>query len=220
MATTAKTTVASIAKAIDNRQVMQHGIVIATAIHDLIKAEGAIDSINQALAKAKESRLPWGDARNKNATGLVHAIRAEYESKGWQKGNQLDKWIATIAWCYKEGVRVQVNKLEQQKAPERIQLDLITGKVLDETKVTDVGTGKDTTRKPKAKTERNAAHWLIKARTETGYIPIMGHFAQMIRLLTAEERKGFDTKAIERLLNEALIKAEYAKMDGNEIKAI
>ena len=56
MATAAKTTVASIAKAIDNRQVMQHGIVIATAIHDLIKAEGAIDSINQALAKAKESR--------------------------------------------------------------------------------------------------------------------------------------------------------------------
>lgn len=214
----ATATVASIVKAIDDRQVEKYGAVLALAIHDLVRAEGAIDTVNATLTEAKKAKLPWGDARSK-AKGLVHVIRAEFESKGWPKGQGLDNWIATLAWCYKEGVRVQVKKLEQQKAPERIQLDLLTGEVKSAPTAT-VEEVPNKTRAKKEKSEKTAAHWLIKAKTESGYIPIMGHFAALIRIMTDEQRKGFDVKAVERLMNEALVKSKLAKMDGNEVKAI
>lgn len=218
MATKAnKTNVASIVKAIDNKQSETIGKALGALIITMVASEGAIDKINGLLADAKRAGLAWGDRRS--GTGLAHFIGETVKDSPLAKGS-IDNWISTMKWCYQEKVRVQYKDCAKQKKMD-VQLDLITGEVRkakDETVID--GAGPDKSRKTRAKTERTAAYWLIKAKGESGYIPILGHFAQLIRILSAEDKKDFDAKTFERLMDEALVKSKLAKLDGNEVKAI
>ena len=135
MASKAKLSV--VASTIKEAVLSAEATAIAVALIDLRSSEDAFDRINQALAKAKEAKLPWGDARKPKEGGLVLDIRAGLKAKIEAEKRTItpasfDNAISLIGWCYKSGNRLQTleAKVQQGKVWPRPQ-----GKQLKDFKV-------------------------------------------------------------------------------------
>lgn len=200
-------------------------VAIASALLDYVAAETAIERLNEALVRAKEANIPWGDARKPSEGGLVIWVREALAAASEARGKPLnpksfDNKISLIGWCYKSGNRLQTFEVQAQqgKLADKpiVQLDLLTGEPkAGQKNVTDEAPQKAPTKR--STREKDCADWFLKAVDSAGYLQVMGFMAASIRGLTADEKGKLDAKAVTALIMEANVKAKrlVSKKDGS-----
>lgn len=192
---------------------------IAVALVDLRASEDAYDRINAALAKAKEAKMPWGDARKPKEGGLVMDIRAGLKAKLIADKRDItpesfDNNISVIGWCYKNGNRLQTMKMQVQqgKAKDRpiTQLDLVTG--APKTVKVEAPQKAPTKRNTR---EKDCADFFLKATEAEGYIQVMGFVAAAIRTIGKDKLASVSADMVHKLIMEANVKAKrLVEKDG------
>lgn len=211
MASKAKLSV--VASTIKEAVLSAEAIAIAVALIDLRASEDAYDRINGALAKAKEAKLPWGDARKPKEGGLVLDIRAGLKAKIEAEKRTItpasfDNAISLIGWCYKSGNRLQTleAKVQQGKAKDRpiTQLDLVTGapKTVKEEAPQKAPATKRNTR------QKDCADFFLKATESAGYVQVMGFVAAAIRTIGKDNLASVSADTVHKLIMEANVKAK------------
>lgn len=182
---------------------------MAEAIVTLKGGETAKALLNKELKAAKAAKANWVEIRDPLANAL--------EKRGLTDGS-LKVTLATVKWCFEQGVELETLTLSRMKdrADKGLVTDLLTGKPKT---VKATGKGKGKAKAGKAKAEavvKHCGYGLADAMGQAGFIKFFDTLVYNLSFGDYEALALDDLKL--DFVRAALVECGYMVQDGAEYK--